>query len=386
MESPSIAIVGAGPGGLLLARVLQVHGIRSTVYELEADPKARGQGGMFDIHEDHGQRALRVAGLFEEFTRLARPEADSVRILDKAGSLVYEDTAAGRPEIDRRHLREMLLDSVDAGTIAWGRKLQEANRLPDGQSELVFADGGRETVGLLIGADGAWSRVRPLVTEVRPEYTGVTFVEFVLPDIDRRYPTLSKLVGAGSMFAVAPGRGIVAQRNSGGVVRVGAALFVPIDWLAAADADDDESPLDRQLLLDQYAGWSPELTSLIRYPDEDEMVTRRLYAMPVGHAWSHVPGVTLIGDAAHLMSPFGGHGANLAMLDAAELGAVIAASPNDLDAAVLSFELEMFRRTEPVAAESAGITQGTFGPDAPHELAVAMAMERGGGKLESGED
>ena len=85
MSSPSIAIVGAGLGGLVLARVLQIHGIPFTVYELDVTADARKQGGSLDMHEESGQFALRTAGLYERFRRQTHPQGEAMRVLDKTG-------------------------------------------------------------------------------------------------------------------------------------------------------------------------------------------------------------------------------------------------------------------------------------------------------------
>lgn len=71
---PRIAIIGAGPGGLLCARVLQQRGLAVTVYDADASAEARNQGGTLDLHADTGQIALREAGLLDDFFALARPE------------------------------------------------------------------------------------------------------------------------------------------------------------------------------------------------------------------------------------------------------------------------------------------------------------------------
>ncbi|WP_231993264.1 NAD(P)/FAD-dependent oxidoreductase [Mitsuaria sp. 7] len=116
----TIAIVGAGLGGLMLARVLHVHGIASTVYEAETSPTARTQGGMLDIHDDSGQIALKAARLHDAFVRLIHPGGQASRVLDATGAVLLDqpdDGNGGRPEVRRGELRRLLLDSLPADTV-----------------------------------------------------------------------------------------------------------------------------------------------------------------------------------------------------------------------------------------------------------------------------
>ena len=128
---PRIGIVGAGPGGLVAARILSMHGKDVTVVEREGSFSERTQGGSLDIHADVGQIALRKAGLMDEFSRIARYTDQESRLYDKHGTLRHLDTeVAGkdRPETDRGHLRKMLLGSLPDGVVRWGAPVAEVCR------------------------------------------------------------------------------------------------------------------------------------------------------------------------------------------------------------------------------------------------------------------
>ncbi|WP_158883711.1 FAD-dependent oxidoreductase [Amycolatopsis anabasis] len=350
-KSPRVAIVGAGLGGLICARVLQLHGRPVTVFEREESPHARTQGGTLDMHTETGQVALRTAGLLDRFRALARPEGQEQRLLDHATAalLRHELPVEGdddRPEIDRGQLRGLLLDSLTAGTVQWGRAVAGVTPLGDGTSRLRFDDGAAEDFDLVIGADGAWSRVRPALSDATPEYTGVTFVDIGFDDADTRHPALARLVGQGTMLAKADGKGVFAQRNSNGHVRAYLALRAPENWHELAGLDLADTEAVRAHLLPRYDGWAESLLDFLR-DNDGEFANRPLFALPVPHLWDHVPGVTLLGDAAHLMPPLG-VGANLALVDGAELAEALVAEPS-VDAAVRGYESVMLPRSAEIA-------------------------------------
>jgi 2-polyprenyl-6-methoxyphenol hydroxylase-like FAD-dependent oxidoreductase len=365
MNTP-VTIIGAGLGGLTLARVLHVHGIAATIYEAEASATARAQGGMLDIHENNGQLALKAAGLFEKFLEIIHAGGQATRVLDKDGNVLLDepdDGTGGRPEVPRGELRRILLDSLPSDTVRWGHKVTAVSSI-GGRHMLTFADGSMVTTGLLVGADGAWSRVRPLLSEAKPAYVGTSFIETFLYDAETRHRASAEAVGGGALFAVAPGRGILAHREPNGVLHTYAELNKPEDWIDSINFSDAVTALAR--VVEEFDGWAPELTALIT-DGETDPVPRPIHALPVKHRWDRVPGVTLLGDAAHLMIP-SGEGANLAMFDGAELGKAIAANPGDVEAALMAYEKDLFPRSASEAAEAEGVLEVCLGPNAPQSL------------------
>jgi 2-polyprenyl-6-methoxyphenol hydroxylase-like FAD-dependent oxidoreductase len=359
---PGIAIAGGGLGGLTLARVLHTRGIAATVYELDAGPATRDQGGTLDLHEESGLRALAEAGLLGEFRAVARAEGEALRILDRHGVVRFEETAEAsggtRPEVDRSALKRILVESLPEGVVRWGAKVAAV-----APGELTLDTGEVVEAGLVVGADGTWSKVRPLLSAAVPGYSGVSFVEARLSDVDTKHPAVAALVGAGSMFALAEGRGVIAQRTGGGWIRVYAAVET-VDPAAVADL------ADRARLLDVFAGFDAGLRALIEESD-GALIPRPIHALPVGHRWARVPGVTLLGDAAHVMSPFAGEGANLAMLDATEL-ALALADHDDVESALAAYEAAMFPRADEAARDSAANLVACFAPGAPAAMVEQM--------------
>jgi len=369
MQELQIGIVGAGLGGLVLARVLQIHGIPSTVYELDAATDARRQGGSLDMHEESGQLALRIAGLYEEFRLLTHPQGEATRVLDKAGRVFIDDMPeeghGGRPEIDRTALRDLLIDSLNPGRIVWASKVTAVKSLGGGQHELIFAGGGSTVADLLVGADGAWSKVRPLLSAAKPEYCGISYLEMHLSDANERHPDSAALVGPGIFFALSDNKALMA--HGGRHIHLGASLRVPEDWTVRSGVDWSDAAAVRVALLKEFADWSSELTDLIRNCD-DTIVPRLIYALPAGHSWARTPGVTLLGDAAHVMSPYAGEGANLAMLDATELALAIVEHGGGVETALTQYEAVMFPRSKAAAEKSARGLEICFAADAPRGL------------------
>ncbi|NEA38548.1 NAD(P)/FAD-dependent oxidoreductase [Streptomyces sp. SID11385] len=370
MTTP-VTIVGAGLGGLALARVLHVHGIPAEVYEAETSPSARTQGGLLDIRPRTGQPALAAAGLTAEFRRLVLEGRQAMRLLDRSREVLFEapdDGTGDEPEVQRGELRQMLLDSLPRGTVRWGRKVTGVRALGDGRHEVAFADGTTLVTRLLVGADGAWSRVRPLLSAATPAYTGISFVETHLFDGDERHPESAALVGGGAMMVLEPGKGILAHRERGGNLHTWVMLRRPAEFFDAIDFTDPAAATAR--IVREFDGWAPGLTALVAH-GETPPVLRRIHTLPVAHRWDRRPGVTLLGDAAHLAAP-NGEGANLALYDGAELARLLAAHPGDAEAALDTYERELFVRSEAANAGARDLYD-MLGDDTPRGLLQGAA-------------
>ncbi len=282
--TPRIAIIGGGPGGLTLARILQTRGIAATVFEQEHSPEERPQGGSLDLHPKAGQYAVSLAGLTEQFRALARYEDQGTRLLDKTGAVLFEEGEDDRPEIDRTELRAMLLTLArPTGRSNWGHRLHSIRLLGDGVHELVFADGRAATFDLVVGADGAWSRVRPLLSDAVPSYTGVTIVEMSYRYRGAAPPDIAALVGHGSMAARSDGKGLTAQRNSHGQICIYATLRVGEGWAASSGIDFAQPDAARAGLISLFPDWDAGLLGLIRSCDDHFAGQAAVYASDRPH-------------------------------------------------------------------------------------------------------
>jgi len=325
---------------------------------------------MLDIHDYNGQLALAAAGLTGEFRAIVLGGREAMRVLDPSGAVLFDkadDGTGGSPEAQRAALRQMLLDSLPAGTVRWGHRVSGVRALGGGRHEVTFDHGGTAVCDLLVGADGAWSRVRPLLTDVVPVYAGNASVETFLVDGDHRHPATAAAVGGGSLFVSEKGTSgkiFLVHRESDGNLHAYLWLSRPLDWFSGIDFGDPAGA--RARIAREVDGWAPELTALITDSDTDP-VLRPHYTLPVEHRWERVAGVTLLGDAAHLQPP-NGEGANLAMQDGAELGAAVAAHPGDLEAALHAYETAMFPRSAAAAAEGAASNAVLLGDNASQNL------------------
>ncbi|KIW00665.1 uncharacterized protein PV09_07852 [Verruconis gallopava] len=375
MSRSKIAIIGAGPAGLTLARILHKNNILCTVYESDQSATSRTQGGSLDLHSHSGQAALKEAGIYDEFERLARYEGEDFVLKDRFGNIHVEvkDTQRGRPEIDRVQLRQILLDSLPKDVVKWDHHVDSVEIGAIHFRNQPSASG----FELIVGADGAWSKVRPLLSTVSPFYSGISGIELRHQDFDVRHPELAAMVGKGSHFVFGEDKrkALLSQRQGDGSLRTYAFMHKPENYIKTVSLDLSDGESVKKLLLEEYKDFAPELTRIIRDCDVgkgDEIVSRALYMLPVGLTWPTTSGVTVIGDAAHLMTPFTGQGVNMAMLDALELGVAICKQPDALMEAVRQYERSMFPRAEQWTSRTWKSTLSRFAPGGLKEFRARM--------------
>ncbi len=344
-----IAIVGAGPGGLMLGLLLQRQGFSFTIYERGYQNMHSDRGGSLDIHDDSGQLPLKESGIFENFRKHARYEGEDTRIVNKDGEILYDEDAEGegnRPEIDRGKLCDIIMEQIHPENIKYGFKFEKLIQRDNGEVELVFENGTTVMTNLVIGADGAFSQIRSYLTNAKPEYTGISMIE--MNSDENEHPDLLKFNKNGKLIGLGGDQAILGQRNGDG------RIMAYISFKTKYEKLDEYRNLSldalKERLLAEYSDWDSELKNYIAY-SYDDIKFRRIYKLPIGLTWTTQPNITIIGDAAHLMSPFAGEGVNMALYDAYLLAESFK-NFNNLTEVLKVYEQQMFETTKVHAKES----------------------------------
>ena len=337
--------------------------------------------------------------VWDEFLKYARFEGEELRICDLNGTVYVHQTEApqlkgfqARPEIDRVRLMQVLLESVPNELIRWGKALKEVVR-EDDQWKLKFDDGSvAGPFDLIVGADGAWSKVRKALTDVEPSYAGICGVA---GSIDKesagdKWDLISGMVGKGSNFCFSYGQSMMAQRLGDGNLKCsfyGRRERGWVDDLKANHTGDDDAL--KRILLENYQGWDKDFkqwivaakglwsAALFELPVGQRLTTREespLLVMRVRTTFAiTVPGADF--RIAHLMTPFAGEGVNAGMRDALDLVGAIEKSvteKTDLDLTVQGWEESMFERSAVFMADTMVNKMGMFAQDAPYSFFAAM--------------
>lgn len=361
LNNKQVAIVGGGPGGLTLARLLQLKGANVKVYERDINKDARIQGSPLDLHEESGLAALRKADLLEEFKKNYMPGADKTVIVNQLAEILFSDHESKpnenfssehfRPEIDRGPLRNMLLESLQSNTVVWDSHFVSMEPQNSGWL-LHFKNGLSFYADLVIGADGANSKIRPYMTDIRPFYSGITMIEGNVNNSKITVPNIDVLLNGGKIMAFGNGKCILGGQKSNDSMGFYASLKINEDW--AANSSLDYSNKDQLLawFRQEYSEWSDIWNELFKNA-ETPFIPRPIYCMPLDQTWEPRPNITMLGDAAHVMPPFAGEGVNMAMLDALELSECLTSDKFDtILHAISNYETNMRKRASEAARES----------------------------------
>ena len=361
LKNKQIAIIGGGPGGLILARLLELKGLGVKVYERDLDATARVQGSPLDMHEESGWAALHKADLTEAFEKNVRKGADKKIIVNEQAEIIFSDhkTApdkepdikSARPEIDRGALRKIMLESLHRGTVVWDSHFVSMHKQNDGWL-LHFRNGSSAYSDLVIAADGANSKIRRYVTGIKAFYTGITMVEVNIENAERATPNIHALLKGGKIMAFGNGKNILGGQKGVGGLGFYASFKPDENWAANSGVDFSAKSQVLAWFKKEYTGWSSVWDELFEHATMP-VIPRPIYCMPLDQTWETLPNLTMLGDAAHVMPPFAGEGANTSMFDALELSECLTSDEHDnLQEALSFYEVSMRKRAAIAAKQS----------------------------------
>lgn len=355
LHNKKVAIIGAGPAGLTMARLLQQNGADVNVYERDFDAQARISGGTLDLHKGSGQDALEKAGLLDLYYEMAIPMGRTVA--DAQGNVLLNtkptpENQHDNPEINRNDLRKLLLGSLMDGTVVWDSKFTGLDTL-NGKWLLHFEGKPDATADLVIGANGGMSKARKYITDAEIKYTGTLIIQGEIPRPQAPDLAFYKLCDDNILMTAGNGNLLVANPSNGGLLSYNVIFKIPEEWGIGGDLNLRDTDNIKALLLDRFAGWGETYQELLRATAAFILWPTRKISMDIPWKNDRPLPITLIGDAAHIMPPFAGQGANIGLLDALILaGNLTEGGFENIEAAIADYEQQMLVYATAAQAET----------------------------------
>ncbi|WP_026343020.1 NAD(P)/FAD-dependent oxidoreductase [Nocardia sp. BMG111209] len=387
MSRFTVAVVGAGLGGLALAQALRHRGIDVTVYERDTALNTRRQG--YRLHLDpRAHDALHQVlppALMELFAATAGTPKSRFTLLDNdLRELFARESDEPAFAVDRLTLRSILLAGLER-TVVFGKPVQRYRIDDAGRIEVRFADGDTARADVLVAADGINSIVRQqYLPHARIVETGVWQIYGMIPLTERTrklfddnmFGVFTMITGNdGSFVGVAPVEFTENPVAAAARLLPGSTLLPVPDYMTCSfgaraewfgSARSSLRDLDGGRLHDIVATavrtWHPRVREIIGHCDPASLFALPLRSSVPIPAWA-TTSVTLLGDAIHAMSPASGSGACTALRDAANLARALteAAAGRELRAALRDYENHMIEYGFTAVREGAGNGQRFLG-------------------------
>ncbi len=372
---PHIAIIGGGIGGTALAVACLHRGIPFTLYERDTSFDARTQG--YGLTLQQASKAIRGLGITElkdgiiSTRHVVHNQNGSIigewGLRKWRGNDVPENSKRKNIHISRQSLRQQLLHQLhDSESIKWGHKFVDFSDNKNGGYDINFEVNGEmitKSADLIVGADGIRSSVRrQLIPDDTPlQYLGCIVVLGICP-LESLQGIETDLLDSATVFQTVNGHERVYMMPYD-INHIMWQFSVPMNEQEAIDLHNQGSTGLKKEVISRLQDWHNSISEIIHHTDESDITGYPVYDREVldQKSLEGSGNITIIGDAAHPMSPFKGQGANQAILDALYLTRAISiyyesnshSKKTALRTAFLNeFENEMINRTQSKVQDS----------------------------------